>query len=321
MPRKKKIHPKVKSKLHPRSRHRDRYDFEALVKSSPALSAYVRVNDYGDTSVDFFDPNAVMALNTALLFHYYGITRWQLPKGYLCPGIPGRADYLHHIADLLADTFHGNIPTGPQVRCFDVGIGASCVYPIIGVHEYGWSFIGTDIDHTALESCGKIVVENAVLEHRVELRLQQNAQDILNGVLLHDEYIDVVICNPPFHASQADADSAALRKLSNLKRKKTTTPIANFQGRNSELWYQGGERRFLELMILQSSDFQTTCCWYSSLVSKHSNLERMYATLDQVGAVDVKTIPTGQGNKVSRIVAWTFLSAKQREAWAQGRWS
>jgi 23S rRNA (adenine1618-N6)-methyltransferase len=46
----------------------------------------------------------------------------------MCPPIPGRADYIHYLADLLASSNNGNIPEGETVR-LDIGVGANCIYP------------------------------------------------------------------------------------------------------------------------------------------------------------------------------------------------
>ena len=85
----------TKSKLHPRSKHRNRYDFAKLIKATPELGAFVAINKYGDESIDFFNPKAVKALNKALLKLHYSINYWDIPDQYLCPPIPGRADYIH----------------------------------------------------------------------------------------------------------------------------------------------------------------------------------------------------------------------------------
>lgn len=162
----------IKSRLHPRNKHRERYNFNQLISSSPDLAQHVKPNRYGDESIDFSDPKAVLALNKALLKHYYGIISWDIPDGYLCPPIPGRADYIHHIAELLAQHNFGKIPTGKNIKCLDIGVGANCVYPIIGNHEYGWSFIGSDIDAVSLDSAQKIVDSNPTLSNNVELRYQ-----------------------------------------------------------------------------------------------------------------------------------------------------
>lgn len=85
---------------HPRSRHRDRYDFEALVRDTPELQPLVIGDPSGSASIDFANPAAVKLLNRALLKTCYGVSHWDIPPGYLCPPIPSRADYLHHLADL-----------------------------------------------------------------------------------------------------------------------------------------------------------------------------------------------------------------------------
>ncbi|MEO5970302.1 MAG: RlmF-related methyltransferase, partial [Bdellovibrionia bacterium] len=126
----------VKTGLHPRNLHRERYDFKLLCKSSPELEQYVSLNDYKDESIDFANPEAVKALNRALLKKFYNILHWDIPNQYLCPPIPGRADYIHHIADLLGSCNGGVIPRGQSVYILDVGVGANCVYPIIGHSEY-----------------------------------------------------------------------------------------------------------------------------------------------------------------------------------------
>ena len=316
----KREHPTIKPGLHQRNRHRERYDFKLLTVSCPELAPFVKLNAYNEESIDFSDSEAVMMLNKALLKHYYGIDYWNIPRGYLCPPVPGRADYIHHIADLLGSCNHGKIPTGNQIKCLDIGVGANCVYPIIGNKEYGWSFIGSDTDPVSVESASKIVEMNPILTGKIELRLQYNSNDIFRGILQKDEYIDLTVCNPPFHASLAAAQSGTLRKLNNLNTQRVTKPMLNFGGQNSELWCEGGEKRFINDMIHQSKLFSMLCFWFSTLVSKESDLASVYATLRKSETFEVKTISMGQGNKISRIVAWTFLTIEQQKTWMNKRW-
>ena len=314
-------HPKLKSGLHPRNKHRERYDFKQLIDSCPELIPFVKINIYNDESIDFFNPEAVKMLNKALLKHYYDIDHWNIPLNYLCPPIPGRADYIHHMADLLCSKNYGKIPTGHKITCLDIGVGANCVYPIIGNKEYGWSFTGADIDPVALESAEKIIELNPFLKENIELRLQHQSNDIFFGIIQKDELFDLSVCNPPFHASLADAQSGALRKLTNLSQEKITEPILNFGGQHSELWCKGGEERFVRDMIRQSKFFSASCFWFSTLVSKQSHLKSVYDALTKAEAVEVKTIPMGQGNKSGRIVAWTYLSREQHKKWVNIRWN
>jgi 23S rRNA (adenine1618-N6)-methyltransferase len=309
-----------KTELHVRNQHRTRYDFKKLTAASESLIPFVTVNKFGDESVDFSNPAAVIALNKAILKLHYGIDYWDLPSNYLCPPIPGRADYIHHVADLLADSNKGKIPRGENVRVMDIGTGSSCIFSIIGNKEYGWSFVGTDIDKTALESAGKIIANNKSLRNVILLRQQSNPRNILYGMFMKNELFDLTICNPPFHSSMEEAQEASLRKVTNLKGKKINKPISNFGGQSNELWCEGGEARFIKDMIFQSKQFADSCFWFTTLVSKQSNLKRIYDYLKRVEATDVKTISMAQGNKIGRIVAWTFLTAERKQIWIKERW-
>lgn len=307
-----------KHTLHPRNPHRFRYDFKALIKSCPALARFVAFNKYGDESVDFASPEAVKMLNKAILIHFYGIEYWDIPSQYLRPPIPGRADYIHYIADLLSGGNDTAIPTGEAVKGLDIGIGANCVYPIVGHQSYGWSFVGSDIDPKALQSAKRIIASNPVLTPFVECRLQTSAAHIFKGIVQPNEKFDFTMCNPPFHASQAEALAGTQRKWQNLGKSQKDT--LNFGGQNAELWCEGGEKAFITKMIEQSVALSQQCFWFSSLVSKKTTLPVLYKVLKKVKALDIQTIEMEQGQKISRIVAWTFLTNHQQKVWRQERW-
>ena len=184
--------------LHPRNRHRARYDFKALVRCAPELAGFVRLSPAREQTVDFADPDAVRALNRALLKHHYGVDHWGLPAGYLCPPIPGRADYLHHAADLLGSCNGGAVPRGPAVRLLDIGTGANCIYPILGQREYGWAFLGSELDPAALAVAERILRANPGLAEAVELRRQPDPRRIFAGVVREKERFALSLCNPPF---------------------------------------------------------------------------------------------------------------------------
>ena len=312
--------------LHPRNRHRQRYDFAALTLSSPTLAPFVATNTYGDPSIDFSNPDAVKALNRALLAHFYAIAHWDIPDGYLCPPIPGRADYIHHLADLLASCNGDVIPRGAGVRVLDIGVGANCIYPLIGQREYGWSFVGSDIDAVALVAAQKNIDSNPGLTASVRLSLQTVATSAFGGLFDADESFDLVMCNPPFHASRYDAELGSRRKWENLGKSATDgsadmlAPRLNFAGQGSELWCEGGEAAFVAGMIDESADLASSCFWFTSIISKESNLPEIYAALKEIKARDVRTIDMAQGQKKSRVVAWTFLSKREQQAWQAKHW-
>ncbi|RTQ45927.1 23S rRNA (adenine(1618)-N(6))-methyltransferase RlmF [Hymenobacter gummosus] len=306
--------------LHPRNRHQGHYDFEQLVRASPELAAFVAPNAHGTPSVDFADPAAVKALNRALLRQFYGIDHWDIPAGYLTPPIPGRADYVHYLADLLAADNAGAVPRGKGIRVLDVGVGANCIYPIIGHREYGWRFVGTEVDAVAVRVARQIVAANRALSGAVDIRLQPEATDIFSGVVKPSEYFDLTLCNPPFHASAAEAEAASRRKEHNLGTGQGPRPTLNFGGQNHELWTPGGEATFLWRLAEESALLRPNCYWYTALVSKKDTLPGLYKSLQKLKAAEVRTVPMSQGQKVSRFVAWTFLSPEERQQWRQKRW-
>ena len=300
---------KIKTELHPRNKFREAYDYNALIRSFPELAPYVIRNKYKSESIDFFDPKAVLSLNKALLKHHYQIENWNIPENYLCPPIPGRSDYLHIVADLLAGG--GSIPMGSAVKGLDIGIGSACIYPLIGNREYGWSFVGSDVDARSIESSQAIINANPSLKGKIELRMQANSKDIFKGIIREKELFDFTMCNPPFHKSEEEARSSAKRKLDHLKKKKGAELVLNFGGKSNELWYEGGERAFLSEMINQSKEFAKAVVYFSSIISQEANLKSVYKLLKLSKAQSVKTIPMNTGNKKSRIVTWTFKSKEE----------
>lgn len=310
---------KTKSGLHPRNTHRERYDFPSLIHSLPSLKQYVSENKYGDLGIDFANPKAVKELNKALLKHFYQISNWNIPEGYLCPPIPGRADYIHHVADLLAQCNADIIPE--KVHVLDIGTGANCIYPILGNAIYDWSFVGTDIDIQALQAAQKTLGSNPKLQQEITLRYQENTALILKGIIRSDDVFDISICNPPFHESQAEAEAGSRRKVKNLKGKVAKKVPLNFGGQSNELWCEGGELSFIKTMIKESVEYKYNCFWFTSLVSKEEQLKELILALKKARVSERKIIDMAHGNKKSRILAWTFLSPEKQENWRRMKWN
>ncbi|MBB5635909.1 23S rRNA (adenine1618-N6)-methyltransferase [Pedobacter cryoconitis] len=306
--------------LHPRNLHRSRYDFPQLINSCPQLEPFVFINPYGDQSIDFSNPKAVKTLNKALLIHFYGLSDWDIPENYLCPPIPGRADYIHYLADLLASVNGNEIPKGNTLKVLDIGVGANCVYPIIGHQAYGWSFVGSDVDKRAISSAENIAAINPPLARDLTFRIQNAPANIFKGVVKPGELFDITLCNPPFHTSAEEAQMGSQRKVRNLGKQKGREVVLNFGGQSSELWCKGGEVEFIRKMIEESAQIAKQCVWFTSLVSKSAHLSTVYYALDKVGVKGVRTVEMAQGQKQSRFVAWTFLSADEQSEWSRKRW-
>ncbi|TRX56907.1 23S rRNA (adenine(1618)-N(6))-methyltransferase RlmF [Thalassomonas sp. M1454] len=299
----------ITKQLHQRNLHNKGYDFAKLIKSFPKLAKFTKANAYGNTSIDYSKPEAVKTLNAALLYTYYDISNWSLPEGALCPPIPGRVDYIHYIADLVK-------AKNKTIRLLDIGTGASGIYPILACQIYNWDCVASDINLDSIENVQSIISANPNMKGSLTLKHQLDQNKIFTGIISKDEIFDVSVCNPPFHASLNDAMKGSMRKVNNLARSRgekvnisdNAKTTLNFGGQGAELWCKGGEQLFLKKMINESKLFATQCRWFTSLVSKIENIKPAKKQLLKLGAIDVKEIEMQQGNKTTRILAWTFIS-------------
>ena len=284
--------------LHRNNLHLGKYNFEALVSAVPELEAVLVQNPRGEATIDFSNPKAIKLLNTALLVHHYNITFWEFPNTNLCPAVPGRVDYIHHLNELISGAAEER-----AVKVLDIGTGASCIYPLLGIEVYGWSFVGTDISKQSLSYARRIVSKNQ-LQKFVQFRLQPNSAHIFEGILQEEDHFTATMCNPPFYKSAQEAEAANSRKRTNLG---LNSLERNFSGASQELWYKGGEKAFLHTYLYESSKFKEQSIWYTSLVSKKEHIEGMEKSLQKLGAISFRVIPMYQGNKITRIVAWSFV--------------
>ena len=236
--------------MHPKSLHNNPYDFDALTAKHQDLKPFVFVTDFGNKSIDFSNSEAVFHLNKALLKLHYQLTDWNIPKHYLCPPIPGRTDYIHYIADLLADT-----DKNTRIKGLDIGVGANCIYPLLGSQLYQWKMVGSDINTDAITAAQANVNATEGLEKNIEIRHQTNNANLFEGIVREGEQFHFSMCNPPFHPSKEEATKSSFRKLKNLRQAKAFT--LNFGGQANELWCNGGETLFIKRMIKQSVAFKT----------------------------------------------------------------
>ena len=298
---------KIKTNLHPKNKNREQYKIEELLLVIPELKDHIKKNKLGEDSIHFSDPVAIKLLNKALLSHYYGIQKWEFPDTNLCPPIPGRADYIHYMSDLLNNN--------DNITCLDIGVGASCIYPILGVSEYNWNFIASEVNTEAITIAKKIIKDNPSLKGKVKFRIQKDENNIFKGIIKPKDKIDLSICNPPFHSSKKEALKGSMRKIRNLSGERSKKIQLNFSGVANELIYKGGEYQFIKNMIEESVLYSNNCLWFTTLVSKEKNLKSIYKLLEDIKAKEVKTLNIGTSNKKSRIVVWTFQTKEEQKNW------
>ena len=313
-------HTESKNLLHPRNKHRAPYNFQELKQAHLPIAPFVEINKFGVETIDFFDSAAVVALNKAILKLHYQVKDWSIPKNFLCPPIPGRVDYLHYVADLLGEENSGKVPTGEKINCFDVGTGASVIYPLLGHSVYGWRFTASDIHFEALKAAKENLKRNPTFVNHIQLQTQKNKHHIFQGLISKDDRFDLSICNPPFHSSAKEAAKGSLRKTRNLNDRKAVVAKLNFGGQSNELWCNGGEYEFIKQLIAESESQKMNFLWFTTLVSKSTNLPHFNKWLLAAEADEIKVIEMRQGQKISRLLCWTFLTKEQRNIWMNSRW-
>ena len=305
-----------KPNLHARNRHQavmgKAYDLEKLTLVNPDLDQWLVDRPDGEKTVNFAENDAVKQLNKALLLAYYDIQFWDIPNNFLCPPVPGRVDYIHYLADLLSNSKPEEPTTGKQIKVLDVGTGANLIYPIVGSFEYGWQFVGSDIEPISIQCAQQLINANKRLRKNIVLRQQKHSEHIFDGIIKTNDRFALTMCNPPFHSSEKQAQQASDRKTRNLG---TSSKSLNFGGQHNELWCPGGELEFVCRMVRESSQFKHQVLWFTSLISNHKNLSKIKTELSKVKCQDVKVVEMGQGNKVSRFIAWTFLDKSQQQGW------
>jgi 23S rRNA (adenine1618-N6)-methyltransferase len=269
------------------------------------LAPYIFSNQYNQLTIDFSQQQAVKALNQALLMVDYKLAYWDIPESNLCPAVPGRADYIHLLADLLSeqnrDEDKDQIPTGKQITLLDIGTGASLIYPILANKIYGWKAVGTDINKQSLKQAQNLVQFNKL---PIKLRHQKQPDSIFNNVIKPNDYFAITCCNPPFHRSLEEAKRENQRKWQNLKKEKQTG--FNFSGLEEELWCEGGELAFIRKMIAESVEYKTQVGWFTTLVSKKDNLMSLCTMLKKTPLSEHKTIELKHGQKSMRVLCWRY---------------
>lgn len=154
---------------------------------------------------------------------------------------------------IVAPDEHEGPPKGPQIRVLDIGVGANCVYPLLGVADYDWSFVGVDISETSLAIAAENIKANNY-EGRITLRKQQDRNSVFHGIVLgSDPLFAASVCNPPFYTSE---ESIGI----NPKREKG--------GNMHELVCDGGEEAFLSRMYSESKIFCSHFLWFTTLVAR-----------------------------------------------------
>ena len=74
----------------------------------------------------------------------------------------------------------------------------------------------------------------------------------------------------------------------------------------------GGGRGCGGNMVRGRQQFSAPVVWFRTLVSKQENLKPVGGLLRDAGVEDLRVIEMGQGQKQSRLLAWSYLTPEKR---------
>nr|PVC53608.1 hypothetical protein MACL_00003628 [Theileria orientalis] len=234
---------------------------------------------------------------------------------FLAPCVPNRVSYIRAVSGLLSmernssealenineEYSSDRVLKGSQVVVLDIGTGASCIYPLVGVAENSWSFIGTDIDSLALEVAKKNIDLNG-LDGQIKLRLQSVGTLMFHKVLNSRDFVSLTVCNPPFHSSMEKTNvnprtsstgreselvfsvpQNAEQTIEQLYMDSQENETASVEGSLKHVFSEEeqGDAAFIEVMLKESKFYCHNVLWFTSLVAKLTSLKKIKALIQK----------------------------------------
>jgi len=182
-------HPERDSSLlhHPLNPYRDNPpDYKALAQQCPDGLGKFLSHD-GSGVINFTDARAVAELNKALLQVDMGLFV-EFHEKRLCPPVPNRLNYLCWLAELLqlrgVDEKQESTGAARAAHVLDIGVGASCIYPLLGAHMYGWTVSGVEIDEESLACARRNVAANPSVSPRIRLVHVPHSADAMQKLIV-----------------------------------------------------------------------------------------------------------------------------------------
>ena len=152
-----------------------------------------------------------------------------------------------------------NLKSEPRVlNGLDIGVGSSVIYPILGVKEYDWNFVGTDIWQNSLDVAQKII-DNNELGSKIKLKHQPHHKRIFKNVVSDTWHYDFCVWNPPFFSSMIERDPRH--------------SVKNIQSLKTEDVTEGGEIGFICRMIKESYIYKNQIKWFTWFIAKKMDFE------------------------------------------------
>ena len=281
-------------------------DFDALAEKDPAFAAICNTSKQ-KRWIDFQDPNVVQQLTKSLLKSDFGLSL-ELPDDRLCPPVPVRWNYIRWIQELLdttSDTYSDRYDPKREVIGLDIGIGASCIYPLLACASRSeWRMAGTDIDQHSFDYARRNVESNG-MNKRIKLTMSTPTGPLVPLEKLKLEELDFVMTNPPFYSSQEDMQTSYIGK--------DAAPSAVCTGAENEMICAGGDVGFVTRIIEESRRLLERVQWYTAMLGKLVSLQQVVTKLKEIGITNFAVTTLHAGFKTKRwAVAWSFQDYRPR---------
>uniref|UniRef100_A0A7N0UVV7 U6 small nuclear RNA (adenine-(43)-N(6))-methyltransferase n=1 Tax=Kalanchoe fedtschenkoi TaxID=63787 RepID=A0A7N0UVV7_KALFE len=334
-----------RASIHPRNKYAENPpDFRQLASLYASFQPYVFYSADGKAKIDWTDFNATRELTRVLLLHDHGIS-WWIPDGQLCPTVPNRSNYIHWVEDLLSSDIIPNTNLDREnVRGFDIGTGANCIYPLLGSSLLGWSFVGSDVTDVALEWAETNVKNNPHLSELIEIRKATGEETQASNIVDDDRSLVALDTSKSedgdalpscSHTRDVQSDSSQ-KNLGHLilvgvvkdgetfdfcmcnppffddMEKAGLNPKTACGGTSAEMACPGGEKAFILRIIEDSVVLKQSFRWYTSMVGRKVNLKFLMSKLREVGVTVVKTTEFVQGQTCRWGLAWSFVAPAKK---------
>ncbi|GAB7354683.1 hypothetical protein MBLNU459_g5104t2 [Dothideomycetes sp. NU459] len=257
----------------------EKVDFQELAMQDPDFNVHL---DARTGKVDWRDPKALQ----------YNYIRW-----------------IHALIDTTSSTYNDRYDPSRQVRGLDIGVGASCIYPLLAVStRENWYMHGTDIDPKNFDYASKNVDANALSE-KIKLHFSSDGSAAAAAILPLDalgvDTLDFTMSNPPFYASADEMLASA--------KVKALPPSAICTGAEVEMICPGGDRGFVLRMVEESVALGGRVQWYTSMFGKLGSVYEVLARLKQIGVVNWAVAVLRSTTKTKRwAIAWSFGDLRPR---------
>lgn len=184
----------------------------------------------------------------------------------------------------------------------DVGVGASCIYPLLGcTARPNWKFIGTDIDDKSFNHAVYNATNND-LDRSIRLVKTLPNEPFWDLEKLKIEKADFTMCNPPFYDSKEDMMSTF---------EKDSAPHAVCTGAEVEMVTRGGEAAYVSSMVEESKSLSTKIQWYTSQLGKVASLPIVVKKLKELGCSNWAVGILNPKERTRRwVIGWSWVDLK-----------